>query len=328
MKKVLAVLLVLMVIAGFWIFEGDYPAAEVDARYSNVASAFLDLPDGSRMHYRDQGNAAGLPVVLVHGSNASLHTWEAWASLLGDTYRIVTLDLPGHGLTGRTTTDDYSSAAFINATKALVQYLQIDSFVLGGNSMGGGVTWRYALSFPDDVKAMVLVDASGPQAWRQRPQAESSGDAPWAFSLLRKAWFQKLARYIDPYYLVVQGLQASHYDAAVVTDALIDRYYELSMRAGTREATIRRFSGWRDGGSEKVEDLSVLTQPTLILWGEHDAVIPVAVANRFQATLPNARTIIYPHVGHIPMEEIPQRSADDVRAFLTALNAETDQRGI
>ncbi|MGV0033428.1 MAG: alpha/beta fold hydrolase [Candidatus Azotimanducaceae bacterium WSBS_2022_MAG_OTU7] len=66
------------------------------------------------MHYRDEGNASGYPLVLVHGSNASLHTWEPWVSLLGDDYRIISLDLPGHGLTGGVPDGDYSSAAQVN----------------------------------------------------------------------------------------------------------------------------------------------------------------------------------------------------------------------
>ncbi len=317
--KVIIGLAILLAVLAVLLFERDFPAAEVDAKYSNAASQFLTLEDGSRVHYRDQGNAAGLPLVLIHGSNSSLHTWEPWVALLGARYRIITLDLPGHGLTGRTPTDDYSSTAYAATVQGLATHLGLPPFVLGGNSMGGGVTWRYALAHPDSVLGLVLVDASGLPAWRELDDAEAEqGDkasTPWAFSLLRKPWFQGLARYIDPYWLVEQGLKASHVDPALVDEALVARYYDLSMRAGTRDATLKRFSTFGQR-STKEPDLSQITQPTLILWGAQDAVIPSSVGTRFNEALSNAQLIVYPNIGHIPMEELPERSAADVDEFI------------
>ncbi len=328
-KYVLGIGLVLLIMAALMILEGDIPAEQVDARYSNAQSRFLNLADGTTVHYRDQGDPDGPSIVLLHGSNSSLHTWEPWVSLLGDTYRIVTLDLPGHGLTGRTPKDDYSSKAFVATVRAVAEHLKLGQFVLGGNSMGGGVTWRYALAYPESVQALILVDASGLSAWWSEQtnadrneggaddarQQRANDDAPLAFSLLRQPWFTAIARYIDPYYLVVQGLKASHYDPEFVDDDLIQRYYDLSMRAGTRDATLIRFSTPRGAGDENVS-LASLSQPSLIMWGEEDNVIPVSTADRFVQALPNAQRVVYPQVGHIPMEEVPQRSAADVRNFL------------
>lgn len=320
--KVVVGVAILFAVFAVFLFERDFPAAAVDAKYSNPASQFLTLSDGSKIHYRDQGQKDGLPVVLIHGSNASLHTWERWVALLGPRYRIITLDLPGHGLTGQTVTDDYSSATYVTTVHALAAHLGLQQFVVGGNSMGGGVTWRYTLEYPDSVLALILVDASGLPEWRELENAEASQkdkpSTPWAFSLLRKPWFQALARYADPYWLVVQGLKASHFDPAMVDDALIARYYDLSMRAGTRDATLKRFSTLGQNSADKI-DLSAITQPSLILWGEEDAVIPSSVGTRFNETLTNAQLIVYPNIGHIPMEELPQRSAEDVDEFLQRL---------
>ncbi len=310
-------LLIVLAIASVVLFETDFPTEEIDAKYRSEASQFLSLGDGSRIHFRDQGNSSGEAIILIHGSNASLHTWEPWVALLGDDYRVVTVDLPGHGLTGRTPADDYSTDAYVAVVKALAGHLGIKQFVLGGNSMGGGVTWRYTLAHPDDVLAMILVDASGLPQWREtdRETNDDEREAPLAFSLLRKPWFQGIARYIDPYYLVAQGLKASHFDPDFVDDNLIARYYDLSMRAGTRDATLIRFSSWQ-GGPQPSWDLGSLNHPTLILWGEFDAVIPAATGQDFADVLPNAQLIVYPDVGHIPMEEVAELSAADVRQFL------------
>ena len=316
-RFVLTVLAGLLIAGAFWLFEGDLPADVVDARYTNEASAFLTTPDGARIHYRDQGARDGLPVVLVHGSNSSLHTWEGWVDELGDRYRIVTLDLPGHGLTGQVPSGDYSPDAMVHTVDAVASHVGLDDFVLGGNSMGGGVTWRYTLAHPKRVRAMVLVDSSPPPGFSREAPPDSEGDTPLGFTLLRSDAFRAVARYLDPGYLVAQGLRAAHYDDSGVDDALIARYRDLTLRAGSREAIMARF------GAPRVEtpavDLSTLAQPTLILWGRHDTLIGVDVAEQFHAALPDSTLIVYEDLGHVPMEEAPQRTAQDVRAFLEDL---------
>lgn len=321
LKSLGLLFLLVLIVGAFFLYKGEIPADVVDAKYSNPASQFLEMDNGARVHYRDQGNPEGAPIVLIHGSNASLHTWEPWVSLLGDEYRIITLDLPGHGLTGGVPDADYSSQAQINTVAAVASHLAVAEFVLGGNSMGGGVTWRYALEFPEQVQAMILVDASGlPEWWaaRRNQNSEDDNEGPIAFRLLGQPWFRAIARYIDPYQLVVQGVNTSYNNSPVVDQALIDRYYELSLRAGTRDATLARFGNRR--GWNETFDLSVLTQPTLVMWGKEDALIPASTATQFAEVVPNTTVIIYDDVGHIPMEEIPERSATDVREFLKTLN--------
>src|SRR5271167_4264795 len=95
-KWLLGVLAVLVILVALGI-RSDLPAAEVEARYATAPSQFITV-DGLRVHYRDRG--AGPAVVLLHGSNASLFTWEGWVAALSPEHRVITLDLPGHGLTG------------------------------------------------------------------------------------------------------------------------------------------------------------------------------------------------------------------------------------
>ena len=320
-RKALRVTMVLLILVslGICLYQGDLPAEVVDAKYTSPSSQFLTLDDGARIHFRDEGNRTGLPVVLIHGSMASLHAWTPWVGRLGKTYRIVTLDLPAHGLTGAVPSGDYSGAAQLRVVQAVTSHLNLDAFVLGGNSMGGGVSWRYALEHPESVLALILVDASGPSAWYQaRREAKPDKASPLAFKLLGQSWFRAIAARIDPYYLAVQGAKSAYNDSPVVTDALIMRYYELALRAGTRDAILGRFNSWQGPGRQS-EDLSVLTQPTLILWGREDSVISVTTADQFQAAMPHSQVIIYDGVGHAPMEEVPERSAEDVRRFLKAL---------
>lgn len=309
-------ILLLLVVGAFWLFEGDLPAETVDARYASASSRFLEVDGGARLHYRDEGRRAGLPVVLVHGANASLHAWEPWVGELGDTYRVVTLDLPGHGLTGAVPDADYSRGAQLRAVSALADHLGLERFVLGGNSMGGGVAWRFALDHPGRVLALVLVDPVPPAAWRAAVAGEPRGPAPVAFTLLGQPWFRAVARFLDPYPLLVQGLPAAYNDAPVVDDALIARYRDLTLREGTRAAILERFAR---RAPEDDGDPALITHPTLVLWGEQDTLIDVAYGARFRDALTNAELIVYPDLGHVPMEEAPARSAADVRRFLDSL---------
>ena len=316
---------ILVVAFAVFIYKGEIPADVVDAKYTNAASQFFTMDNGARVHYRDQGNQAGPSLVLVHGSNASLHTWEPWVSILGNDYRIITMDLPAHGLTGATPDKQYGSQAHLNTVDALVTLLGVDNFTLGGNSMGGGVTWEYTLAHPEKVNAMILVDASGlPQFWEEMlaEQAAESADgkkkeAPLFFKLMGKPWFRAISKYMDPYLITKQGVESAYNHSPMVTDELIDRYYELALREGSREATLSRFAGPRP--VREPVDPSRFTQPALIMWGKEDSLISVDFAHKFAAALPNSTLVIYDNVGHIPMEEIPDESAADIRAFLQSL---------
>jgi pimeloyl-ACP methyl ester carboxylesterase len=302
-------------------FEGDIPSVTVDAKYSNAQSKFLTTEDGSRIHYRDQGDASGTPLVLIHGAMASLHTWEPWARILGQRYRVITLDLPAHGLTGQVQNGNYGGPAFTSAINAVTTAVGLEKFVLGGNSMGGGATWQYTLEYPEKIIAMILVDSVPPGSWTNAEPEPNKGPGPLAFRLLQKDWFRAIARYLDPWPLVGQGLRSAYNNSPVVNDELATRYYELIMREGTRSAIL---GGGKPSTREtnQLSDLNSLQQPTLIMWGAQDSIISVSTVSLFEENLPNTTTIVYEDLGHIPMEEDPERSAADVKLFLTFLEKE------
>lgn len=319
------ILAFLMIITLIFIYKKPIPADVVDARYTSPSSQFLMMENGSRIHYRDEGNRQGKIIVLLHGSSASLHTWEPWVELLGDEFRIITLDLPGHGLTGAVPDNDYTTDAYIKVLDAVVRHLAVPEFVLGGNSMGGQVSWRYTLAHPNKVEALILVDAVGLPEWRLESQNSETGkpdSRPMVFQLLAQPWFRAIAMRLDTYYLVKWGVEAAYNNSPVITDDLIMRYYELALRKGTRAATMTRFAYYEQNFSETY-DLSLITRPTLIIWGEEDSFIPVSIASKFEQALPKAVLVTFSGVGHIPMEEIPEESANTVVEFMHSLSPKT-----
>jgi len=305
---------------GWWLWTPDIDQAQLRRDYSYADSQFLRLASGTEIHYRDNGTHLGGArdghvLLLVHGSNASLHTWQAWIDRLGDTYRVIALDLPGHGLTAATVEDDYSYRGMADAVHALVQHLDIDTFTLIGSSMGGGVSLDYAAQHPGRVRALVLVDSIGAPP---DPAAEKSPtDRPLAFRILTTPILPTLFEHITPRLLVSDALRKSFSDQTYVTEAMIDRYWHLARHPDVRRATIKRFRGYIGGMG--TFDLGAIAPPVLILWGQDDRVIPVGSAERLASGLADSRTIIYPGVGHLPQEEAADQSAADVRAFLSGL---------
>lgn len=309
LKYALALLLIAVIALFAWGYAPDTDAAAMKAKYANPASRFVAVGGGLVMHVRDEGKPDGPVLVLLHGSNASLHTWEPWVARLKDKYRIITLDQIGHGLTGPNPTGKYDADAFVGTLDALLVRLGVNHFALAGNSMGGFVAWEYTLAHPDKVTRLVLIDAAG-------PPEDPHKRLPIGFRIAQTPVLNKLALLITPRSLFDKSLHDTVSNQAIVTEAMIDRYWELNRYPGNREATLQRFAAYRTRERDTGR-LGEIRVPTLILWGAEDKLIPVAGADWFAARIPGSVRIIYPGIGHIPMEEAPDRSAADLDAFLS-----------
>lgn len=313
-KWLVGIVLIAVVALFVWGYAPDTDAAEMKVKYGSSTSRFVELEPGLNVHYRDEGKSGGRVIVLIHGSNASLHTWEPWVSRLGTDYRIISLDLPGHGLTGVNPAGGYDNQSYVGVVDRLLVRLGVTKAVIGGNSMGGGVSWMYALAHPEKTEALLLVDAAG------QPQAKP-GKLPIGFRLMRTPVIKEAARLIAPRSIFESSIQNTMSVKSKIDDALIDRYWELNRFPGNREATMKRFgdpSSMRTGTKEKLATIKV---PVMIMWGAEDKLIPVSSAKWFADAIPDAKLVIYPKVGHIPMEEVPEQSAADVKRWLDGLPA-------
>jgi pimeloyl-ACP methyl ester carboxylesterase len=270
----------------------------------------MAVEPGLQVHVRDEGPRDAPVLMLIHGSNASLQTWEPWVKRLSDSFRIISLDLPGHGLTGASPTRDYSPAGFVRVVGEVAAAKGLTRFAIGGNSMGGGVAWRYAAAHPEQITGLILVDAAG-------APSKTKSDPPLAFKLARMPYVRDVAIKFLPRSLIEKSLHQTLAVDEVITPEMIDRYWELQRYPGNRDATVDRFSaGYKPATTA---DLKGITMPVLILWGADDKLIPVDAAAWFSQAVPDARVTIYQGVGHAPMEEAPDRTAADVRAFLNGL---------
>jgi len=280
------------------------PVPQLKEQYANDDSKFIHVM-GMNVHYRDQGDG---PVVgLVHGTSSSLHTWNAWTDSLKQNFRVIRMDLPGFGLTGPNPSDDYSMAGYDHFLHAFLDSLGVGKISLAGNSLGGNIAWSYALEYPDQVEKLILIDASG---------YPRTTELPFVFRLAKMPVLNKIITLITPKFLVRKSLEEVYFDDSKITDSLVTRYFKMTLRRGNRQALVQRIQqSAKDSALYK--RIPELKMPVLIMWGRQDQWLPLGEAYRFQDDIPRAQLIVFDKAGHVPMEEIPDRTVRVAEQFLS-----------
>jgi pimeloyl-ACP methyl ester carboxylesterase len=323
-RKILKWLLIAMIIAVgalfAWGYAPDLTVAELKPDYANAESEFVDLGDGFIVHLRDEGplngNKIAPAIILLHGSNASLHTWDEWTNALKGNYRIIRYDQAGHGLTGPHPKNCYMLDCYTDVVVRVAANRGLTKFTLGGNSMGGGISYAFAHSKPEMLDGLILVDPSG------APETKKA-DLPIGFKIAQTPALRGLMSIITPRSIIATSLKQTVSDPKLVTDAKVDLYWKMLRRTGNREATALRFVEYAKRKQAKPVQRPDL--PTLIQWGDQDKLINVDAVPWFEAQFPKHVTKIYKGIGHLPMEEIPVQSASDVSEWMAELKPTSEQ---
>lgn len=313
MKKALKVLgglllvLLLLVVGG--VAASWAPDREVEtlkARWAPAPSTFIEVL-GMQAHVRDEGPRDDpQPIVLLHGTSASLHTWDGWTDALKGQRRVIRMDLPGFGLTGPMPDGNYRLTRYVEFVVALMDKLGVQKAVLAGNSFGGNLAWKIAVDHPQRVSQLVLVDAAG------YPFDPTS--MPIGFKVAQIPMLKPVLRNTLPRSMIESSVRNVYGDPSKVTPELIDRYFELTLRAGNRVALGERFAQSPSG--EFTAQIATLKQPTLIIWGGQDRLIPPDNADKFQRDIAGSRLVVFDALGHVPHEEDPATTVAAVKAFL------------
>ncbi|ADR20519.1 hydrolase [Marivirga tractuosa] len=299
--------IVLIVLIGF--YKADIPIQENHEKYFTDESKYLEI-DSNRIHYRKVGQ--GPPLLLIHGSFSSLHTWEIWQDQLANHFTTISIDLPGHGLTGPNPQAQYDTDYYASVLWKMMDSLQYDSIAIAGNSMGGQVAYKMALQNPSRVQNLILLNSSGASLKKDTSKFRDQNKFS-VFTLINHPIFSQLMTRITPKSLFEMSLEQVYYDKSKISEDKIQLYYDLMLQEGNREATLQRF---KQRAPSEFDRLSEMEIPTLIVWGKYDNWIPVSHAYHFDSILPNSSLKIYDDGGHVPMEEIPVKTADDVLKFL------------
>jgi pimeloyl-ACP methyl ester carboxylesterase len=314
MKLLLRVLGVVLLACAIFVMAGilatwapDRSVQQLSARWAPAPSQFLPVL-GMQVHLRDEGPRGDpLPIVLLHGTSASLHTWDAWTQALTDQRRVIRFDLPAFGLTGPHPDNDYSIAAYVRFVVAVLDQMGVQQFVLAGNSLGGQIAWGTAVAHPQRVKKLVLIDSAG--------YPLQSTSVPLGFTIARTPGLRVVMEYVLPRGVVQSSVRNVYGDPAKVTADLVDRYYELTLRAGNRQALAYRMDQLHSGDEAALKGLKV---PTLVMWGAKDRLIPPDTAQRFVADIAGAQMVIFDDLGHVPHEEDGPKTVEAFKLFMSA----------
>ena len=313
--------LVALLVIAFLIFRTpDTDAAEMRAKYGGPPSQFVEIGEGVTVHLRDEGPKQAPALILLHGSNADLHTWEPWVQALKAKYRVIRFDQVGHGLTGPDPKDDYSRANYVAHVGAVADKLGLKQFILGGNSMGGKHALAYAIAHPERVTGLVLVDGSGGPMLKLDKKKDDEDSGNIGFKIAQTPGINLLVEQITPRSLIAQSLEQSVSVKSVANPAAVDRYWEMLRYPGNRRATLKRFSQPYDPLGEA--EIAAVATPALILWGEEDRLIPVEAGQWLAKTLPNNRLVVYPGIGHLPQEEAVAATLGDLLPWLDRLTGD------
>ncbi len=270
---------------------------------------------GERVHVVQRG--VGEAVVFLHGFGASAWSWREVTPRVAEGYRTVAVDLFGFGWTERTERlAAYTQQGQIGLVLGVMDELGIERAHLVGHSYGGAIAQALAVRYPERLHSLVLVNsarADYPLARRKR----LGGIGPINTLFLRTLGLSSRA--------VRSALENSVADDWLVTDEMVRAYRDrLAIRGAGRA-----YTGLTRPGLDPetiIVDLADIPVPTLVVWGEQDTLIPIGPARERSREIPDSRFIALPDVGHLPMEEVPERLAREIKDFLDELDRSRDPR--
>ncbi len=261
--------------------------------------------EGLRIHYRMAG--AGPPLILIHGIGASLFAWRLVFDQFAENHTVYALDLKGHGLSDKPNSGDYSPFGMADLVARFMDALDVESAKIIGLSMGGAVGTALAIRHPLRVQQLVLISAAGyPLNYHVMPlivrfASTSLGSAFVAFVLRQR-------KSIEWY------LRSCFYDPdGICTPEMIDGYFLPLLTPGLGGVVPQLARDF--GQTSLAHRLKEVAAPTLIIWGQYDAVIPMHWGYRFQQDIANAQLVVFPKCGHCPHEEYPQQFLEVVNGF-------------
>ena len=303
LKIIALAFIAFILLAALYLWTPDKSKAELEKIYGSPQTAYVSAL-GVQLHYQDTGPSKNaIPILFLHGFGASLQTWDTWAQALSEDYRVISVDLPGFGLTGEDPSGIYTDQRSVEVLEAFLKELNIPKVVLVGNSMGGKYAWQFAARYPNQVSKLVLISPDGYAS----PGIEygKKTEVP-AIADLYRYFFSKT--------FLAMNLKPAYADPKTLNDALVNRYYDLMLAPGVRGAILGRMQ--QTVLQDPVPSLASIQVPTLLIWGEKDAFIPISNSNDYLKVMPNAKRVSLPNIGHLPQEEQPSIGLAVLKEFL------------
>jgi len=302
--KILLMIAFLLALSVWLAWTPDKTEQVLLQSYSRPGTARL-MVQQQPVFVQDSGPRDAPAILLLHGFGASLQAWDDWAPALEKNLRVLRIDIPGFGLSGPAVNQDYSDAADVARVIAVMDQLGVQQVIVAGHSMGGRIAWNLAAAHPERVSQLVLLSPDGfpdPNA-----KSDKTYEVPALLGLLPYS--------LPKWALRMGGVAPAFADDSQLTPQMMQRYHDMMLAPGVRTALLERMRQTRN--SDPVSRLQSIKAPTLLLWGEKDAFIPVSNAQDYLKAMPQAKLVTLPGVGHVLHEEAPQASVQAVLDFLS-----------
>ena len=264
--------------------------------------------DGHTIFYTVKGE--GKPLLLLHGYGAGIWVWEKQIEALSQSYRVYALDLIGHGYSDRPKIS-YTPETYIHFLADFMDGLGIEKATLIGNSMGGGMAWAMAIRYPERVDRLVLINCVPPDVLRQVKNESfrtlvAIKDIPILPYLVIAARSKNSIRWV---------LLECVSNIKLITPEVLNRQYQLSKIKGTTRVLYSTFKHAEEA-LELKDQLALIHQPTLFVWGEDDLIFPPEVGETLHQAITGSKFLSIEKSGHIPMWETPDEVNQAILDFL------------
>jgi pimeloyl-ACP methyl ester carboxylesterase len=272
-------------------------------------SRFVNV-DGVRVHYQEFGDEAAPPILLLHGYTASVYVWKSAAPLLAEAgFRVIAIDLVGFGYSEKPRWFEYSIAAQARMVSRFMDRLGIGRAVVLGSSYGGAVAATLALDYSERVEKLVLVDAVINDDLKSHP-------------ILRLASIRGIGEVITPFVADSTRLMRHRMRGTIakanqhlVNNERIEAIRRPLFAADGHHSLLATSRAWDANRIE--QDAHLINQPTLVIWGEEDTVIPIKDGYKLQQEILHSRMVVLKDCGHVPQEERSELFAEKVAEFCT-----------
>lgn len=270
-------------------------------------SHFVEI-DGMTVHFQEFGAREDPTLFLIHGYTASTYVWHTVAPMLAAAnFHVVAADLIGFGYSEKPKSFDYSIASHARVLTRLMDRLGIGRATVVGSSYGGAVASTIALDYPERVEKLVLVDAV-------------SNDEVLNHPLLKLTAIPALGELLAPFLIDSRALlkyrmqntlaPENHY---LITGDRLDSVHRPQNAADAHHSFLATARAW--DACRVRDDAKYIRQPTLLIWGEKDTVIPVRDGEKLFDSIPDSRFVVLKNCGHIPQEEKPEAFVELVTKF-------------
>ncbi|MEM7130526.1 MAG: alpha/beta hydrolase [Chloroflexota bacterium] len=307
--KILLGFVVVLVLLGVYIWANYFTSSLSYEQLSEYAYETLVLDNGMQVNYRLEGNPEGQTMLLIHGGFDSLDGWDSWTSTFAKDFNVVSVDMPGHGLTDPLPERDYTRYGMAAFIKRFVDALALPELIIIGHSMGGEHSLQYAIENPDMVKGIVIVAAGG--------YVDDAAVVETEQELLKLA--NSPIAPVFYYYGTEADIKGSFAEymnmSAEKEPEFFNRIYQLSRYEKHRDTSLKMISSMYKN-PHNIRGLDTITAPTLIVWGDKDTVALPEHAVRFDNDIKDSTLIMYEGVAHGLQLETGENGAKDVVEFI------------